>query len=137
MACYLFKEENGKEIDNGHKGHLCSLCANSKGIGLGCGLCMSTKSCHFIKKDKVDGINFKTKEDLFGKYIHKLCPNCDKEMITKEVTYFYNNTYLGTFPAEVCEKCNEIYFSDEVFAEIEERAKIMKIWRVRSEKNNR
>ena len=52
MACWLFKEENQVEIDNGHKGHLCGLCKNSKGIGLGCNLCMSTKSCHFEKGDE-------------------------------------------------------------------------------------
>jgi len=55
MACYLFKEENQIEIDNGHIGHLCSTClfkdmcsrlAKDKGTTK----CLVTHSCHYLKK---------------------------------------------------------------------------------------
>jgi len=51
MVCYLNKEINMEELDNGHKGHWCSTCKNSKGLALGCSKCKEAKACCYIKRD--------------------------------------------------------------------------------------
>ncbi len=57
------------------------------------------------------------------------CPECNQRMIIKKVPYIYKNqSYLGDFEAELCERCKIIYFSEESFRQIKKRARELGIW---------
>ena len=51
----------------------------------------------------------------------KTCPICEKGKLTKKTApYEVYGVSLGRFPAEVCNQCGEIWFSEETSKEIEE-----------------
>ena len=50
----------------------------------------------------------------------KMCPICEKgKLIKKTVPYSVYGIELGKFPAEVCNKCEEQWFSEETARKIE------------------
>ncbi|MBU0629236.1 MAG: YgiT-type zinc finger protein [Nanoarchaeota archaeon] len=50
----------------------------------------------------------------------KKCPICEKgNLIKRTVPYFVYEVKIGDFPAEVCTKCGEQWFSEETAKEIE------------------
>ncbi len=50
----------------------------------------------------------------------KICPACEKgRLMKKEVSYSVYDIELGKFPAEVCTKCREQWFSEEIAKKIE------------------
>ena len=58
-----------------------------------------------------------------------VCPDCNGELINKKIPYFFHDIiYLGDFEAEICERCNSIYFTEESSKQIELRAKLIGIW---------
>ena len=54
---------------------------------------------------------------------------CGGEVRVSKIPYFYQNrTYLGDFDAEICEKCNSTFFTEESFYEIQRIAKLRNLW---------
>ena len=54
----------------------------------------------------------------------RICPVCEKgKLIKKIVPYRAYDVELGEFPAEVCDICGEIWFSEEIARKIEELEK--------------
>ena len=47
-----------------------------------------------------------------------LCWECGKRLKDKKVDYSLYGVKIGTFPAKVCETCNETYFSEETSKKI-------------------
>ena len=58
----------------------------------------------------------------------KKCVECDGKVVTKKVTYNYKEKNLGRFKAEVCTKCNVVYFPEVSYIKIEKKAKELGIW---------
>ncbi len=56
------------------------------------------------------------------------CWECNERMKDKEVDYFLHGVKIGAFPAKVCEKCNETYFSEEISKKITQIAKQKGLW---------
>ncbi len=57
-----------------------------------------------------------------------LCWECREKMKDKDVDYSLYGIKIGTFPAKVCEKCNETYFSEEISRRITEVSKKKGLW---------
>jgi hypothetical protein len=57
-----------------------------------------------------------------------LCWECEKKMKDKKVDYSLYGVKIGTFPAKVCEKCNETYFSEETSYKMTRIAKQKGLW---------
>ena len=49
-------------------------------------------------------------------------------MVNKKVDYSLYGISLGKFPAQVCDKCNETYFSEETSREITKKEKEKGLW---------
>jgi len=50
----------------------------------------------------------------------RTCPVCEKgKLVKKIVPYRVYDIELGEFPAEVCDSCGEVWFSEETAREIE------------------
>jgi YgiT-type zinc finger domain-containing protein len=56
------------------------------------------------------------------------CWECKGKMKRKEVDYLLYDVKIGKFPALVCDKCNETYFSEETSREITEATKQKGLW---------
>lgn len=57
------------------------------------------------------------------------CYECGKgDLLRKTVPYKKYDILIGNFPAEVCEKCHEIFFESEVVGEIEIKVKEKNLW---------
>ena len=57
------------------------------------------------------------------------CYICEKgELENKKVPYELYGISIGIFPAEVCNKCNEVFFSEETSDKITEKVKKMGLW---------
>lgn len=57
------------------------------------------------------------------------CPICEKGNLKKgNVREIMFGVYLGEFPAEICNKCNESFTDSETTRKIEEAAKKKGIW---------
>lgn len=56
------------------------------------------------------------------------CWECGEKMKDKMVEYFLYGIKIGTFPAKVCEKCNETYFSEETSKKITQITKQKSLW---------
>ena len=57
-----------------------------------------------------------------------LCWECGERMKNKPVDYFLYGIKIGRFPAQVCENCNETYFSEETSRKITQRTKQKGLW---------
>ena len=58
----------------------------------------------------------------------KICEVCGGKIEKKLVDYILLGINLGKFEAQVCTKCQENVFDEEVFDKIEKRAKELEIW---------
>ena len=58
----------------------------------------------------------------------KICEECNGKIEYKKVDYKLLGISLGEFPAEVCTKCGETVFDEEVSEQIEEIAKEKGLW---------
>ena len=56
------------------------------------------------------------------------CWDCNGKMMNKEVSYSLYGIKIGEFPAKVCKKCNETYFSEEISRKITAIAKQKGLW---------
>ena len=56
------------------------------------------------------------------------CPLCDGRMKRKKVPYSYAGVTLGSFAADVCGKCGELFFTPEAWSSIERLAKKKGLW---------
>ncbi|MBI3032270.1 YgiT-type zinc finger protein [Candidatus Woesearchaeota archaeon] len=56
------------------------------------------------------------------------CWECDNKMVEKQVDYILYGVAIGTFPALVCDHCNETYFSEETSRKITEITKQKGLW---------
>ena len=57
------------------------------------------------------------------------CYICEKgELVNKKVPYALYGIKVGEFPAEVCTKCNEVFFDEETSRKITARTKEMGLW---------
>ena len=56
------------------------------------------------------------------------CWECGRKMAHKKVDYSLYGVSLGKFPALVCDKCNETFFSEETSREITKTAKEKGLW---------
>ena len=58
----------------------------------------------------------------------KICEECGGNIIHKKVDYILLGQNLGKFPAEVCTKCGEQVFDEEVSEKIDVIAKQKGLW---------
>lgn len=58
----------------------------------------------------------------------KNCEECEGKIETKLVDYILLGKNLGKFEAEVCSKCGETVFDENVSDKIEQKAKELSIW---------
>lgn len=58
----------------------------------------------------------------------KICEECGGKIIHKEVDYLLLGQNLGKFPADVCTKCDEQVFDEEVSGKIGITAKQKGLW---------
>ena len=56
------------------------------------------------------------------------CPVCDKDTIIRREPFQIDDRYLGDFEADVCLKCNEVFFTEESAKLIELVSKEIGIW---------
>jgi len=56
------------------------------------------------------------------------CDECQGKILHKKVPYELYGVKLGDFPAEVCGKCGEICFSEEVSRKMTQIAKEKGLW---------
>ena len=57
-----------------------------------------------------------------------ICWECNGKLVNKKVNYSLYGISLGEFPAKVCQKCNETYFSEEVSKRITKISKEKGLW---------
>ncbi|MBU4493493.1 MAG: YgiT-type zinc finger protein [Nanoarchaeota archaeon] len=58
----------------------------------------------------------------------KICEECGGKIIHKKVDYILLGQNLGKFPAEVCTKCGEQVFDEDVSGKIDVIAKQKGLW---------
>ncbi len=58
----------------------------------------------------------------------KICEECGSKINKKLVDYMLLGTNLGKFEAEVCSKCGEQVFDENIFSKIEKKAKELGLW---------
>jgi DNA-directed RNA polymerase subunit RPC12/RpoP len=58
----------------------------------------------------------------------KICEECGGKIVHKEVDYILLGKNLGKFPADVCPKCGEQVFDEEVSEKIDVIAKQRGLW---------
>lgn len=56
------------------------------------------------------------------------CEECGGKIIHKKVDYSLHGVTLGKFPAEVCSKCGEVCFEEEVSKKMTKIAKKKGLW---------
>ena len=57
-----------------------------------------------------------------------ICWECGKPLKEKQIEYSLYGIKIGTFPAKVCESCNETYFSEETSKKITQVTKQKGLW---------
>ena len=60
------------------------------------------------------------------------CSECGGKIVKKKVDFSVYGISLGKFEAEVCQKCGEELFSEEVSDQIDEAAKKRGLWGLES-----
>ncbi|MBI3033008.1 hypothetical protein HYY69_06040 [Candidatus Woesearchaeota archaeon] len=58
----------------------------------------------------------------------KTCQECKGKIVNKNIDYFFLGENLGEFPAEVCEKCGEKVFEEEITKKISIITKQKGLW---------
>ncbi len=56
------------------------------------------------------------------------CPICEGRMGRKQVPYSIGGVDLGTFDADVCASCSEVFFTEAASDTIDAKAKEMGLW---------
>ena len=57
------------------------------------------------------------------------CYDCNiGELIQKKIDYQQYGVKLGRFPAEVCSKCGEVFFTQEASKKISQKSKQLGLW---------
>lgn len=57
------------------------------------------------------------------------CYECEKgKLIRKNVSYEQYGVQIGKYPAEVCNKCGEVFFDSEAVEKIEDKLKQKRLW---------
>lgn len=57
------------------------------------------------------------------------CPICNSgNLVRKKVKHAQMGIELGSYEADVCETCSEVFFTEESAIKIEEKAKKLGIW---------
>jgi len=56
------------------------------------------------------------------------CEECGGSIVIKKVPYKIYGVNVGEFKAEVCQKCDEVCFSEEESRKITEKTKKMGLW---------
>ncbi len=56
------------------------------------------------------------------------CPMCEGDMERKKVPYTVGSVKLGTFEADVCPSCGEIFFTEKSSDAIDKEAKELGLW---------
>lgn len=56
------------------------------------------------------------------------CWECNYKLKDKNADYFLHGIKIGNFPANVCERCNETYFSEHTSKEITKISKQKGLW---------
>ena len=56
------------------------------------------------------------------------CWGCKEKMKEENIDYFLYGIKIGNFPAKICKKCNETYFSEETSKKITEMTKQKGLW---------
>lgn len=56
------------------------------------------------------------------------CEECGGRIVKKNVDYEFYGLKIGKFPAEVCSKCGEICFEEDVSRQITMKTKEMGLW---------
>jgi YgiT-type zinc finger domain-containing protein len=56
------------------------------------------------------------------------CPICEGNLERKKVPYSVGGVSLGTFEADVCTSCNEIFFTEAASDAIDKKAKEAGLW---------
>ena len=56
------------------------------------------------------------------------CPNCGVKMKSANEPYIYNGIELGKFDSEKCQKCGEVFFTEESSDAIDAKAKELGLW---------
>ena len=60
------------------------------------------------------------------------CPLCKGNLVKKKINYNLFGESMGIFPAEVCLKCGEQFFNQDVSLAIEKIAKEKKLWNLKN-----
>ena len=58
----------------------------------------------------------------------KICDECDGKIVKKNIDYIFLGENLGSFPAEVCTKCGEEGFTEEITKKIAAITKQKGLW---------
>ena len=56
------------------------------------------------------------------------CEECGGKVLKKTVNYDYLGEHIGRYEAEVCSKCGEIVFDEEVSEKIERKVREMRLY---------
>lgn len=56
------------------------------------------------------------------------CEECSGRIVRKNIDYEFYGIKIGKFPAEVCSKCGEITFEEDVSRQITNKTKEMGLW---------
>ena len=57
------------------------------------------------------------------------CPMCEKgKLVRKKIDYTYKDWYFGKYDADVCNKCDEAFFTEEASDLIEKKARELALW---------
>ena len=68
-------------------------------------------------------INVNHNKDGDGEMIREKCDECSGKLVEKSVDFKMFGVSIGKFPAEVCTKCGEEVFTEEVSEKIDAAAK--------------
>jgi acetyl-CoA carboxylase beta subunit len=60
--------------------------------------------------------------------IRQKCDECGGKLAEKKIPYILKGVLLGEFLAEVCSKCSEVVFSEEVSREMTQKSREMGLW---------
>jgi len=60
--------------------------------------------------------------------MRRVCEECGGQIVKKEVDYKLYDVSLGRFRADVCRKCGEVCYEEDVSEEMTKRAKELGLW---------
>jgi len=58
----------------------------------------------------------------------KTCDECGGQIVKRKVDHHYLGSFIGTFPAEVCQKCGETVFDEDISRKMTEIVKAKGLW---------